>query len=275
MQLDNVDDWELLKEAWRFPLRKYVPGWGLPVCWQGWLVEIAYPLLLIGASPLFFLTPHQWCYVPYAAPLAVALACVVWIKGEKIRRRGRNESRAQAMLEVKPRQSQDPVPAPGMPRAGRESGRNWARFAATLGKQARPAGIALVIGASLCLRSYGAPSEEMVDAAMFQQGYGVTVRSYPVSHGAMKFPTPRAQKIPDYPIEMRRHGVSGIVVLRVAVGSDGIPRLRNVLWASQAEFEKAARDAVGSWIFFPAESDGHAVEVELDYKFEFKVQSRE
>jgi len=110
-----------------------------------------------------------------------------------------------------------------------------------------------------------------VDNALLQQGFGVTVRSYPVLPGAIALPTPRAQHIPDYPIEMRRLGASGIVVFRVAVGADGIPVLRRVLWASQAEFEKAAREAVSSWRFFPAEADGRAVEVEVDYKFAFKV----
>jgi len=135
----------------------------------------------------------------------------------------------------------------------------------------RPTKTALIIFASFCLRSYGAPPEEPADTATLQQGYGVTVRSYPVSPDAMMFPTPRAQRIPDYPIEMRRHGVSGIVVFRVAVASNGIPRLEKVLWSSEAEFERAARQAVSSWSFLPAESDGRAVEVEMDYKFEFKV----
>jgi TonB family protein len=117
--------------------------------------------------------------------------------------------------------------------------------------------------------------ETTVDAAMLQQGYGVTVRSYPVSRGATMYPTPRVQRIPDYPIEMRRHGVSGIVVLRIAVGSNGIPRVEKVLWSSQAELERAAREAVSSWNFLPAESDGRAAEVEVDYKFEFKVYASE
>lgn len=146
-----------------------------------------------------------------------------------------------------------------------------ALISAALGKQMHPAKTALLVSVLLCLRSYGAPPEKGSDAEVLQQGYGVTVRSYPVSRDAAAVPTPRAQRIPDYPVEMRRRGVSGIVVLRVAVGADGVPRLKEVQWASLPEFEKAAREAVASWAFLPAESDGRAVEAEVDYKFEFKI----
>jgi TonB family protein len=129
----------------------------------------------------------------------------------------------------------------------------------------------LVVSAFLCVSAVGAPSEKMVDAATLQAEYGVTVRSHPVSQGAMMFPTPRTQTIPDYPLEMRSHAVSGIVILRVAIGTDGTPRLKEVIRSSQTEFEHAAREAIRSWLFEPAQHDGRPTAVEVDYTFEFKI----
>ena len=45
---------ELKKDIW-FPARTYGWGWGLPVCWQGWLVVAVYFLMLFAG--IYYLLP--------------------------------------------------------------------------------------------------------------------------------------------------------------------------------------------------------------------------
>lgn len=82
----HADDRDLLRGTWWFPLRRFLPGWGLPVCWQGWMVLAGYFALLIGARP--FLprkSDARLLYVAYAMLLTGVLAVVIWKKGERIR----------------------------------------------------------------------------------------------------------------------------------------------------------------------------------------------
>jgi hypothetical protein len=80
----DQDEKELLRGTWWFPLRRYLPGWGLPVCWRGWLVLGGYVALLFVPLPFF---PRRFAgyYVAYAVMLTVALGVVMSKKGEPLR----------------------------------------------------------------------------------------------------------------------------------------------------------------------------------------------
>ena len=71
------------KEYW-FPAKKYGYGWGLPITWQGWVVVMAYFVLVIGS--LFFLHVHtesgRFQYVLFTIFLSVVLIAICWLKGE-------------------------------------------------------------------------------------------------------------------------------------------------------------------------------------------------
>jgi hypothetical protein len=77
------------ERTWWFAQRNMLPGWGHPVCWQGWAVLIAYTVLLVGPMsqiarvygkhPPFFV-------LAYAGALTAALIAVVAAKGEPTRR---------------------------------------------------------------------------------------------------------------------------------------------------------------------------------------------
>jgi hypothetical protein len=75
-------DDDLLKGTWWFPLRRYLPGWGLPVCWQGWLVLAAYAVLLVAVCPLLPKRHFGVYIVSYLCALTSALFIVIWRKGE-------------------------------------------------------------------------------------------------------------------------------------------------------------------------------------------------
>jgi hypothetical protein len=84
MSAPDENNDELLRGTWWFPVRRCLPGWGLPVCWQGWLVLGGYLALLIGPHLIF---PRQFAayYVAYAIALTVILAVVISKKGEPLR----------------------------------------------------------------------------------------------------------------------------------------------------------------------------------------------
>ena len=66
-----------------FPVKTYGWGWGMPVCWQGWVVLVAYLALLYGG--IRFLPPAQGSgtLLLYLSALTAALVLIVAWKGEK------------------------------------------------------------------------------------------------------------------------------------------------------------------------------------------------
>jgi hypothetical protein len=78
------------KKFW-FPAKNYGYGWGLPSCWQGWLVLASYLLLVSGGAFLLQPGKHLAGYLGYVGALSVILIIVCWIKGEKARWRWKNK----------------------------------------------------------------------------------------------------------------------------------------------------------------------------------------
>ena len=74
MPIDSTDYW--------FPAKRYGWGWGLPVCWQGWVVLAIYAVLLaagiVGLHPERSSTGFVW----YVAGLSVLLVLMCWWRGE-------------------------------------------------------------------------------------------------------------------------------------------------------------------------------------------------
>ena len=70
------------KQKW-FPAKKYGWGWGLPNCWQGWLVLAAYLTSLCAGA--FLISEQTGFYVAYAAVLSIVLIIICYLKGEKPR----------------------------------------------------------------------------------------------------------------------------------------------------------------------------------------------
>jgi len=71
------------KQIW-FPAKRYGWGWGLPSCWQGWVV-LAVCILLMALSAWGFLPRHPWLFQGTVWTLAAALIAVCWWKGDKPR----------------------------------------------------------------------------------------------------------------------------------------------------------------------------------------------
>ena len=92
---------------------------------------------------------------------------------------------------------------------------------------------------------------------------------------ATQAPTPIAGQSPppDYPRRALRRGDSGVVLLRVDVGPDGIPTSVGIVRSSRSrDLDRAAVAAVERWRFRPALADGRPVAGSVDVPIEFTPQ---
>ena len=64
-----------------FPAKRYGWGWGIPTCWQGWVVFVVY-LVLLGMAVLLF-RPHREhvTFVLAVTALSLVFVAVCWLKG--------------------------------------------------------------------------------------------------------------------------------------------------------------------------------------------------
>jgi uncharacterized membrane protein YhaH (DUF805 family) len=76
-----------------FPAKRYGWGWGLPRCWQGWLVLTVFFALLITAPLLFPPATEFVAYLIYMAVLCALLIGICWLKGEPPRWHWGNDER--------------------------------------------------------------------------------------------------------------------------------------------------------------------------------------
>lgn len=84
---------------------------------------------------------------------------------------------------------------------------------------------------------------------------------------------PRRSPSPRYPIEARRRGVEGYVVLRMRVDAHG--RVENAV-VVEAEprgvFDRSAKNAALAYLFTPARSGGHPVPTTLEQRMSFRLR---
>jgi protein TonB len=76
-------------------------------------------------------------------------------------------------------------------------------------------------------------------------------------------PVPIRTFAPEYPFEMRREGVNGVVTVKVTIDEHGAVSSTEVVKSSNPAFERPAVDAVTKWKFKPAKVDGKAVETKV------------
>jgi protein TonB len=84
-------------------------------------------------------------------------------------------------------------------------------------------------------------------------------------------PTPVRTPPPEYPIELRRNGVSGIVAVVIVIGQDGKVVDASVANTTDPGFNDAALKAVRLWRFKPAKIGGEPVKVRVTLPMRFNV----
>lgn len=86
-------------------------------------------------------------------------------------------------------------------------------------------------------------------------------------------PVPVKAVPPEYPAEMRRESVSGIVMLKLVIDENGDVLEKSVTKSTRAEFEGPALAAIGKWKFKPARKAGEAVRATITLPIKFTVES--
>ena len=76
---------------------------------------------------------------------------------------------------------------------------------------------------------------------------------------------------PQYPVALRRAGVTGVAVIDFIIGTDGTVHDAAILDATTEEFGKAAREAVLHWRFQPAMRHGNPVAVHMRVPITFNL----
>jgi len=84
-------------------------------------------------------------------------------------------------------------------------------------------------------------------------------------------PTPVKTPPPDYPSNMKKSGVSGVVALRVEIDETGAVIGCVVTKSSNVEFEQPAVNAVKNWKFTPAKKSGNPVKAHFVMPIQFSL----
>jgi periplasmic protein TonB len=86
-------------------------------------------------------------------------------------------------------------------------------------------------------------------------------------------PVPVRTVAPEYPSELRREGVSGLVMVKCSIDEKGDVTETLVEKSSNAAFEKPAVAAVKKWKFKPAKQDGNPVAIKVSIPIKFVFES--
>ena len=86
-------------------------------------------------------------------------------------------------------------------------------------------------------------------------------------------PVPVRTVAPEYPDELRRDGVSGLVMVKCTIDEQGNVTAAEVEKSSNNAFEKPAIAAVKKWKFKPARQDGNAITIKVSIPIKFVFES--
>src|ERR1043165_3757180 len=86
-------------------------------------------------------------------------------------------------------------------------------------------------------------------------------------------PVPVRSVAPEYPDELRRDGVSGLVMVKCSIDEQGNVVETAIEKSSNAAFEKPAVAAVKKWKFKPAKQDGAPVAIKVSIPIKFVFES--
>ncbi len=78
------------KNYW-FRAQRYGFGWGLPSTWQGWIIVIAYTVIIIAGILIFLLNKNKALLIGWLVGSTIMLLVICWIKGEPPRWRWGND----------------------------------------------------------------------------------------------------------------------------------------------------------------------------------------
>jgi protein TonB len=86
-------------------------------------------------------------------------------------------------------------------------------------------------------------------------------------------PVPVRTVAPDYPSELRREGVSGVVTVKCTIDEQGNVVDPHVEKSSNNAFEEPALAALKKWKFKPAKQDGAPIAIKISIPIKFVFES--
>jgi len=86
-------------------------------------------------------------------------------------------------------------------------------------------------------------------------------------------PVPVRTVAPDYPVELRRDGVSGIVTVKCTINEQGDVVDPQVEKSTNGAFDQPALAALKKWKFKPAKLDGAPVAIKVSIPIKFVFES--
>lgn len=98
--------------------------------------------------------------------------------------------------------------------------------------------------------------------------------SAPVAFAQTKEPPVPVRTVsPDYPDELRRDGVSGVVMVKCTIDVQGNVVDPEIEKSTNGAFEKPALAALKKWKFKPAKQDGAPVAIKVSIPIKFVFES--
>lgn len=102
---------------------------------------------------------------------------------------------------------------------------------------------------------------------------GGLARAQPAEDGVFAPPVLLERVAADYPADAARSGSSGVVVLELEVGSDGVVGSVKLTASAGHGFDEAATAAVRKFRFSPAKKDGVAIPSRVTYSYKFVLKT--
>lgn len=90
--------------------------------------------------------------------------------------------------------------------------------------------------------------------------------------GGDSAPVPVRAVAPDFPYEMRREGVGGVVTIKCVIDEKGNVQEPEVQKATNDAFIKPAVDALKKWKFKPARKDGVVIAQRVTIPIQFSIK---
>lgn len=84
-------------------------------------------------------------------------------------------------------------------------------------------------------------------------------------------PTPTKTVKPDYPTDLKRDGVTGIVSVSFVIDEKGNVISAEIKKSTHPGFEAAAKDSIMKWKFSPAKKGGSPVKVRVTIPVKFNL----
>jgi protein TonB len=96
-------------------------------------------------------------------------------------------------------------------------------------------------------------------------------RVYRVVGGEVKAPRVIYDPEPEYTEKARKEGKEGTVVIKMVVGSNGLPRDIKVIRPLDPDLDESAINTVEKWKFAPGTKDGEPVAVQIIVEVSFHL----